>query len=333
MKKSKIIIPALALIAFSVAASVTGAVAWFTASRTATISAGSYAVVKTSAELSANVTSGIGTSVENSTVSFDSVLTDASFNHKQDKRLVITPNEAGTGLKMAPGKTASDPDAYDGAGVISLADATPTNMKRGETGDNPAKTIYTIATFDIEFKISFGAVAGDVGLYLDNGAGKTSVTVNGGASPVTATGFRMAFVQKGSLTDGSQVKNTVLADLQTSTNCKYVAGATDTTLAGTAYAANDYDLIDSAYNAALPTIESGTELDPMTRAKQTNRPDFLGFFKYKAASEVKLSYTVVCWFEGTDPNIVNQDDPAKYQKVLANLSFEAINLVDAPAQP
>ena len=330
MKKSRIIIPALAMIAFSVAASVTGAVAWFTASRTATISSGSYAVVKTSAELSAKVTGGIGTSVTNNAVEFNGVLTDASFNHKQDKRLVITPNESGTGLKVASGKTVGvDENPYDGAGIIALDDANATNMKRGVTADTPAKNIYTIATFDIEFKISFGAVAGDVGLFLDNTAGKTSVTVNGGADPVTATGFRMAFTQKGTLTDGSQTHNTVLADLQSSTAAKYVAGASDTTLSGTGYVANEYDLIDSSYNAALPTIESGTELDPMTRAKQMNRPDFLGFFKYKASSEVKLSYTVVCWFEGTDPNVKNQDDPAKYQKVISNLHFEAINMVDA----
>ena len=329
MKKSKIIIPALALIAFSVAASVTGAVAWFTASRTATISAGSYAVVKTSAELSAKVTDGLGTSVTNNSVSFDDVLTDASFNHKQDKRLVITPNEGGSGLKMATGKTIEDEHPYDGAGIINLADANTTNMKRGVTGTNPAKNIYTIATFDIEFKISFGAVAADVGLYLNNTAGHTNVAVSDASTPVTATGFRMAFVQKGTITDGSAVKNTVLADLQTSANCKYVAGESDTTISGTAYNANDYDLIDSSFNSALPTIESGTTENPMTRAKQINRPDYLGFFKYKASSEVTLNYTVVCWFEGTDPNVKNQDDPAKYQKVIANLHFEAINLVDA----
>ena len=38
MKKSRIIVPALAMLTLSVAASVTGTVAWFTASRTASMS-------------------------------------------------------------------------------------------------------------------------------------------------------------------------------------------------------------------------------------------------------------------------------------------------------
>ena len=52
MKKSKVIIPALALMAFSVAASITGTVAWFTANRVATVTAGSFAVVNTTTDLS-----------------------------------------------------------------------------------------------------------------------------------------------------------------------------------------------------------------------------------------------------------------------------------------
>ena len=39
MKKSKIIIPAAAILALSVGASITGTVAWFTAARTQTVSA------------------------------------------------------------------------------------------------------------------------------------------------------------------------------------------------------------------------------------------------------------------------------------------------------
>ena len=51
MKKTRIIAPALAIIAFSTAASIAGSVAWFTASRQVTINAGSYAVVKTNSDL------------------------------------------------------------------------------------------------------------------------------------------------------------------------------------------------------------------------------------------------------------------------------------------
>ena len=46
MKKSKIIVPALAIITLSTAASITGTVAWFTANRTASVTVGDMAVVK-----------------------------------------------------------------------------------------------------------------------------------------------------------------------------------------------------------------------------------------------------------------------------------------------
>ena len=61
MKKSKIIVPALAIIAFSTAASIAGSVAWFTASRTVSISGGEYSVVKLTSDLKCTLTAGVGT--------------------------------------------------------------------------------------------------------------------------------------------------------------------------------------------------------------------------------------------------------------------------------
>ncbi|MGN1278011.1 MAG: hypothetical protein ACI4UG_00855, partial [Candidatus Onthovivens sp.] len=52
MKKSRIIVPALAMLTLSVAASVTGTVAWFTASRTASMSLSNLAALNTSGDLS-----------------------------------------------------------------------------------------------------------------------------------------------------------------------------------------------------------------------------------------------------------------------------------------
>ena len=103
MKKSKIIVPALALIAFSMAASITGSVAWFTANRTATINAGTYVVVKTSANLEFTLTGGIGTEVDTNSdntiltqttpqtgSAVGNKLTDGSFDHVG--KMIYTPN-------------------------------------------------------------------------------------------------------------------------------------------------------------------------------------------------------------------------------------------------
>lgn len=305
MKKSRIIIPALAMIAFSVAASIAGTVAWFTASRTAQINAGTYAVVKTSAELKCVLSNGVGTTVSDSTVSLNgNLLSDGSFSHKSSK--VYTPNSEGTALDTEKGE-------------IPLSDAQlATKLQRGTTG-TPAKTIYTAVTFNMAFTVSFGAIEGDIGLYLDNGAGKSSFTVDGGADPITAKGFRMAIVPSETAPEGSATRATVFADLQEFAKCHYIGGTSDTFLSGTAYASADNDLVDSAYNAALPT--SATE-----RSEAIARPDYLGYFGYKANSQVTLNYTVVAWFEGTDENIINRATAAEYQAVVAKLNFEAVNL-------
>ena len=314
MKKSKIIIPALAIIAFSTAASIAGSVAWFTASRTANISAGTYAVVKTSADLQCHVASGVGTTAvddNNKVITVNGVLSDGSFSHKEDASHnfnVYTPNPAGTAIEKETSITANN---------------FATEMVRGTAKkDNVDKTIYTAVTWDMSFTVSFGSVEGDIALYL-NTDGAKSFFDSGVGTAVTAKGFRMAFVPH-DIPTGSSAKATVFADLQEKAKCHYISGTSDQFASGTAYEDNDYDLIDSAYEATLPTTGASASVF-------TDRPDYLGTFGFKAGSQVTLAYTVVCWFEGTDENIVNQDDPSKYQSVEAKLEFEAVDMKITPA--
>ena len=51
MKKSKIIIPAAAILALSVGASVTGTVAWFTAARSVNVNVNNLAAIDTAGDL------------------------------------------------------------------------------------------------------------------------------------------------------------------------------------------------------------------------------------------------------------------------------------------
>jgi hypothetical protein len=295
----------MAVIAFSTAAAIAGSVAWFTASRTVTINAGSYAVVKTSANLEVTLANGVGTSVNENTVTFNGKLTDGSFNHLQGN--IYEPNAAGDAI----------------AEEIALTDAQlATKLERAEIGD-PAVKVYTAATFKMTFSMTFGAdyaTAKKVGLFLNNAAGKSAFTVSG--TPVTATGFRMGFY-----TTTTNAEKKVFADLQTNDQsasegptdvCKYVASTEN--FAGTAYNANGaHDLIDATYSEAMPESKS------LSISAAQARPDFLGYFT-PDDDAVKMEFTVVAWFEGTDPNIVNQDVAANYQEVASNLVFEAIDL-------
>lgn len=323
MKKTRIIVPGMAVIAFSTAAAIAGSVAWFTASRTVTIDAGSYAVVKTTANLEAKLFDGVGTSVTENSVTFNDRLTDASFNHLQGK--IIEPNSNGTGVGEV--LTLSSYDLTTSAGVASLAgDVERGTVSVGSGSTAVTKTVYSIATFDIEFSMNFGAnweSAKDVGLYLDNttasGATHAKSYFSTSGTPVTATGFRMAFYS----TDSAANKR-VFADLQTDVQdldedgiddhaCMYVAD--ETNFEGTTYTD---DLIDFTWDQALPTAST-------TRADAVARPDLLAIFE-PAQDAVKIRFTVVCWFEGTDPNVVDQDLIANYQQVAASLVFEAVDL-------
>ena len=328
MKKSRIIIPALAMIAFSVAASITGTVAWFTANRTANINAGTYAVVKTTANLACDVSDGEGTTATNNTVGqtdviqVDGKLTDGSFDHLGSDNYITSPDVTGTKV----------------GGKVALASATETNLKRGTApessqGAGDGYDIYTAVTWNVTFSIEFGAAGGDIGLYLD----LKNSSFTAGSSDVqnpaqeTSKGFRMAFIPKGTTSNANNANGNkrVFADLQTNANCSYVAGsvAEGAALAGTAYT-SPY-LIDSA------TVNTGGTDGALpsgyTAAASANLPNYFGKFVFAANTTVSLDFTVVCWFEGSDPNIVNGDNDHKtaFKDVTVALEFAALNFLAA----
>lgn len=342
MKKTRILIPALAMIAFSTAASIAGSVAWFTASRTATVNAGTYAVVKTSANLKCVASAGVGTTAsvvsDIQTISLGkNVLTDGSFNHKTG--MIYQPNEAGDAIDT----TARPTDKI--RGEVALSEVTgegadTTLLERGLVNAGTANEgkVYSAVTFHLEFTIEYGGASGEYGLFLDcynsaDPAHTGSSFTTSDATDYTAKGFRMAFYPTAE--SGENGRATVFADLQDGgtwdhdknaetaavNKIRYVAGRTN--FVGTDYAAGDYDLINSAYNTALPAAST------VTRTNAANRPDYLGYFAYAANTSVKLNLEVVCWFEGTDPEIVNRAEEEEYQSVVASLQFEAVKFANA----
>ena len=304
----------MAMIAFSSLASIAGSVAWFTASRQVTVSAGTYAVVKTTTNLQCDVSAGVGTVADNSTKTISlngNKLTDGSFNHKTYR--VYTPNEAGDGLHSDAAK--KEISIFENASLAS-------NLERATLDDG--KKVYTAVTWNLSFTMSFGANSGDYGLYLNTTALASKFTTpentDNDAETVdtTAKGFRIAIVPNGAAPTGSQTRAVVFADLQDDTLCKYVPD-TSVGIVGTGYAAGDKDLIDKDYTEALPT--ESTEY-----ADAIGRNDYIGKFGFVASTPVTLNYTVVAWFEGTDPEIVNRDNPDEYQSVTASLVFDAVKL-------
>lgn len=319
MKKSKIIVPALALIAFSMAASITGSVAWFTANRTATINAGTYVVVKTSANLEFTLTGGIGTEVDtnsdntiltqttpSSGPAVGNKLTDGSFDHVGE--MIYTPNAAVTS-----------------ASGTALSAATASNMERATLGDGGK--VYTAMTFDVAFKVKFASQANNVALFLNvHDCAFTAVSdpASGQASSSndSSKGFRMAFI--GTTSDAnSTVTKRVYAPLQASANCTYVNSTYATTLSGTAGTYTAPALIDSAYHTSEHTASTLPEDNASNQSAVEARADYLGTFAFAENTEKTLSYKVVVWFEGTDSNVVND---TVLKAVTSVLNFKAINL-------
>ena len=170
MKKTKVIIPALAMMAVTAAAGISGSVAWFTANRVATVTAGTFAVVSTTSNLSVTTASGVGTNaVDNTSVTPNThaittltnyKLTDASLDHAVVAHSIIAPDitgeiaETATALADANGSITSNPVG---------------NMVRDKD-----QLVFTAFTWDITFTVAFGNSANfDLGLFLDLSSDET----------------------------------------------------------------------------------------------------------------------------------------------------------------
>ena len=326
MKKSKLIVPALAIIAFSTAASITGTVAWFTANRQVTIKAGNYTVVKTSADLDCQLVEGFQTTVnaqdaKQINVAEGAKLTHASFDHDANSKKFTVPNADGNAIARA----------------VTLADAaTLGNTSTGLVADETNK-IYYAFTYTMNVSIYYGAVAAPkYGLFIDPSASAFRTNPGEQTEPEdkTSKGFRMAFIPNVSASSTTAIPLTrVWADKQTSTNATYIASPVandvlDTTVQGH-HAPSSYTgqtLLSSttpAANNAVPADNAVAEA-----ALDGTYANCLGSFAYAANSKVTLSFTVVCWFEGTDPEIVSRATADEYQTVGVTLTLKAVQLSD-----
>lgn len=152
MKKTKVVIPALGIIAFATAASITGTVAWFTASKSVTITAGDFAVVSTKNNLVAELSAGVGTTATSNVITTvaGKKLTDASFNHKDLE--FVDPDDNGENVDH----------------VFALDDENlATKLLREGNAIADQAGVYSAFTWNITFKLNMASSAQKVGLYLD----------------------------------------------------------------------------------------------------------------------------------------------------------------------
>lgn len=134
MKKSRIIVPALAMLTLSVAASVTGTVAWFTASRTASMTLNNLVAFETSGALSMTLTAG------NATV--DSEAKTVTLKAMRDFSYNVTKNVGYTALFDSEGKM-----------VTGTREVTNYTAEFGKFGSS-STPVYYANTFSATFSTS-----------------------------------------------------------------------------------------------------------------------------------------------------------------------------------
>ena len=248
-----------------------------------------------------HIQEGCGTKVsENSrTVKTDGYLTDASVNHITGN--VYTPSVDGTSIEKETSILSNDFD---------------NEMIRGTVNN---KNIYSVMTFYLTFKVKIGPGSSDLALFFEPGGSFFDVDGNPGSEKA----YRIGFISDNIYRDNSTGVSRVYAGLQTANNCSYVANIND--FDGTSYT---NDLVDCE-NHQFYT--AGYEWDIKNREELMSKPGYLGYFPHHNQDAVViyyLSYAVMIWLEGTDPELVNRSSVDFLKPFTASLFFATTPLLE-----
>lgn len=288
MKKSKIIVPALGILLLSTAASISGTVAWFTASRTFSTTVSEFGVGSIDGELKAVVAGDIGTKqkgtstdADKATILFEnssgtpSVLTDASYNSADNK--VYTDDAVYTEEHEGVNENAFHLVGTNGT-------RTAENLK---AGTKESKDYYYAVTWTIKLKYQGAATDDEVYMLFDSA--NSSFTVDSSSTGTAkhlevANGIRFNFEVGGT----SELN---YAPLRVTSGVKNVVST-------------------SAVDATEDLIASDTTVtklaDNVAAATASAHPEYLG----KVAPETDLEVKVTCWLEGTDAQVLSANlDP------------------------
>lgn len=294
MKKSKIILPAVALLTISTVAAASSTVAWFTANRTVNVEVSEVAVYNPESNL--NVT----------------LSTVANSGATATDKKVTMPKYMRDGSVDAANKKVYKKDVVAGT-YEALADNTyftDTALITGETGP---QNIYRATSWKMTFSM-VGAAADDYAVLIDMTNTVTNFTrnddeVNSKDTKKISESFRIAFVA------GDQV--TVLAPWATEEDLKYVTN----NAAGGNYKNNKVTVSNKAIDSA--EIASTDKDKKLTAAN-----GYVGTIAKSAdaATASELEVTCYAWFEGEDPACVVPTG-AINTKVSSILGFYAVRVV------
>ena len=305
LKKSKfVILPALATLVLTSVATVTGTAAWFTVNRTVTVSGNKFETKILDGNLKVAITKGVGITddvTENSTAtaSVDGYLTHGSYN--------AVAGSAGS-LFVANLNDAGQTESYSDKGNVATAvtaeneQVTHSNWFAGTTGaENDKKNIW----YGVSWKMKFTTANqnNDTIALLFDPTGSKAIDANGKGE--TIKGLRIAFMTTTELIVASGDKAAKVGETP-SVSLKHVVSSTESTK--TANFDSDIFFKIGDKNAIVPLAK---DYDSNIKT----RPTYLGDVGANG-----LEVTVVAWFEGEDPSIV---DNKELSSVTTDLNFYA----------
>ena len=307
-KKSAVVIPALARIAVTAAASVSGTVAWFTANRSVTVNASNFAAQSQNGDLTIslvdNTLLGVTEDTDSKSVkrADNSVLTDASFDLTNLYTKVMDDDGNVTGFKdLGVIKV----DSGNGGGEVFNSN--------WSANAGSGVTLYYAVSWTWNFTYTFTSDTTDMALYFDLGASSFAFTeqkVNKQTVDMTGThqdtytgnvskGFRLAMVSKASTEN--EPKNIVWAPEGANVKSHVNGTAKE----------NKPDFLDSEFHADLDAEHYHKATDVLNKGEtgDTQITDSNNAYCYLGRlTKAKNSFNVVCtaWFEGTDEtNVIN----------------------------
>lgn len=319
MKKAKILVPAMGMMLLSTAAAVSGTMAWFSANRAVEVRTTQFAVEALDGALSVEGAALCGTTADNSTnvpqIGLDTnvKLADASFNHATGKLYTDVADDEGTVT------------AYEEVGDLALLTGSNTTA----WAVNSTTTYYAVA-FKLTFTYEFKGDTNARHLFFDEINSSTIASGKQDNSDYTASdklqtrrGFRIALVagseqlvwapQRSAADtyykDAEHPSETVLYKYVTGTSLENV-GTYDVTKT------NAHNLVCS--QATNNCLAAATD-NPAADTDHTDRPDYLGTLtNVTPGTTNKLEVKCVAWFEGMDPEVVND---ATMDKISSSLKF------------
>ena len=269
-KKSSVIVPALARIAVTAAASVSGTVAWFTATRTANATGGQFVVGTNEGDLKVSVSNGVGVTNSVDAATAVTIVTQQ------------TNNELNTLLDAS----------YNGEKIFTDYEGGATAYKEVNAQYATDSKYYYAFSWDLNFTVDVSKVTSNYDIFFD--VAGSSVTEN--TAGATASALRVSM--------GTGTSRIVWAPNSAAADAKsYVVSTTGTAEYAIASVPTDdkdgHGLIANDNNSfTTKATSNGTN--------NSKRGDYLGTCtKEGETNTTKLSVHFVVWYEGLDKNLVN----------------------------